>query len=71
MDTTKMHSEAEVLLAAFDTAVENGTASVCGQSAEWVALVEHVWGRIPTPAEWRQWVAIMRAAQRDDVCYRA
>jgi hypothetical protein len=72
MDTkTHMHSQAESLLAEFDAAVEKGTASICGESAEWVALVQHVWGRTPTPVEWRQWISIMRAAGRDDVCYRA
>lgn len=75
MDATHMHSEAESLLAEFDSAVENGTARICGygtgEGNAWDALVNHVWGRNPTPVEWQQWISIMRAAGRDDVCYRA
>lgn len=69
--TTHMHSQAESLLAEFDAAVLRGEAIMGGDCETWNALVQHVWGRTPTPVEWRQWSAIMRAAARDDVCYRA
>lgn len=69
MDTTKMHSEAEVLLAEFDLAVEAQDGEA--MAATYDALTKHVWGRLPTPLEWQDWLLIMRAAGRDDVCYRA
>lgn len=70
MDTTsKMHSQAETLLAEFDAAVaEANVGKVCEAS---VALIEHVWGgNLPSQQQWNDWVLIMRAARRDDVCYR-
>jgi hypothetical protein len=66
---TRMHSQSETLLAEFNAAVADGNVGKVQEAS--TALIEHVWGgNVPSQEQWDAWLLIMRAAGRDDVCYR-